>query len=246
MTMITAIIVAAGQGTRFARAIPEDAPNSGIPKQLIPLCGKPLYLRSVERLSNMQEIDSLVIVTSEDLIPRIERDVQAVSSLKPTSVIKGGALRQDSVWEGLSNVHPSTEIVVVHDAARPFPPAEPTSKAIAIAYESGAAILALQTTDTIKITPVREKSSEGYISRVERTIERNRVWRAQTPQVFRRELLMDAYRYVRKNAITITDEAQAVELFEHEVYIVPGTYTNLKITTPHDLSLAETYCARSG
>ena len=233
--MITAIIVAAGRGMRFAEA----QRNKEIPpKQFLHLGGIPLYIHSVKALSVIPDVDSIIIVTAGDYICAVKEQVASFRLTKVVEIVAGGDERQDSVWNGLQMLPCDTEIVLVHDGARPFPPMEATRRAITLARTHGAAILAQPTTDTVKITP--EGVSEGDpLLPIETTLTRTRVWRAQTPQVFQRHLILHAYEFIRERGLTITDEAQAVEVYGKKVFIVPSPGTNMKITTPRDLETAE-------
>ena len=244
MDMINAIIVAAGRGERFSENKTAQTPDEqNLLKQFLPLGDKPVYLHSVASLADLQEINAVFIVTGRDYIHTVEQDIERFRIGKVAQVVAGGKERQDSVWNGLLALPPETDIVLVHDGVRPFPPVAETREAIRIAQKHGAAILAQPSTDTIKISPAEAPSKNSYPV-VEQTIERSRVWRAQTPQVFRFSLLMTAYEHVRKQNITVTDEAQAVELIKNPVYIIPSSPDNIKITTPTDLAMAYTFLGR--
>lgn len=244
MEMINAIIVAAGRGERFRSNESAATPNEqNLPKQFLPLGDKPVYLHSVERLADMPEINALFIVTSPEYIRHVKQDITRFKIKKVTSVIEGGNERQDSVWNGLQALPPETDIVLVHDGVRPFPPISETREAIRIAQKHGAAILAQPSTDTIKVSPAAHELIEAH-PLIEQTIERSRVWRAQTPQVFHFSLLLSAYEQIRKQNLVVTDEAQAVELIKNPVYIIPSSSDNIKITTPTDLALAYTFISK--
>lgn len=237
--MICAIIVAGGEGRRFKNDIvnPTGA-ESILPKQFLMLGDKPVYLHSIERLASVTEIDYINIVVPEEYIERVEDEIKQCRIDKVAKILAGGERRQDSVWNGLNSVSPQTEIVLIHDGVRPFPPVEATRKAIELAREIDAVILAQPSTDTVKIVSEQTDDTEYYL--IEKTLSRHQVWLAQTPQVFRYSLIKKAYQEVMARNIIITDEAQAVELIGEKVYIIPGTAQNIKITTPTDLAIAQT------
>jgi len=223
--MNIAIIPAAGSGSRF---------GGEIPKQFIEIAGAPIIIHTLRRFDECEEIGTIVVALRREEVERFERAVCAHKIRKPVRLADGGAERSDSILNALeaaSEFRP--EIAVVHDAVRPFVTPERISAVIARASEIGAAILALPATDTIK-------EVEGGLIR--RTLDRRRIWRAQTPQAFRYDLLMRANEEARAADLPpamATDDSFLVERLGAPVAIVEGMANNIKITTQEDLVLAE-------
>lgn len=223
--MNVAIIPAAGSGSRF---------GGQIPKQFLEVAGAPILWHTIKRFAGCADIGAIVVA----LAPERQPDFQARSATaqlgKPVRFVEGGAERSDSIFNALhAAAELNPEIVAVHDAVRPFVTSGQISAVIAKAAEIGAAILALPATDTIK------EVENGLI---QRTIDRRRIWRAQTPQAFRYELLRranDEARAAGLSSALTTDDALLVERLGVPVAVVEGSPHNLKITTPEDLLLAE-------
>jgi 2-C-methyl-D-erythritol 4-phosphate cytidylyltransferase / 2-C-methyl-D-erythritol 2,4-cyclodiphosphate synthase len=219
---VTAIIAAAGAGKRL---------GSTAPKQLLDLGGKTILARSVEAFEGHPSISDIVVVLPPDLA-----SAGAESYLGPTSrpvvVAAGGARRQDSVANAFAVVDPSAEIVLIHDAARPFVPPEVIDRTIEAAGTFGAAVAAIEASDTVKRV---ERHPNGAL--VVETIPRSTIFLAQTPQGFRREVLADAVALGR-SGVEATDEASLAERAGHPVHIVAGDPGNVKITTERDLMAA--------
>ena len=222
-----ALILAAGRGARLSHFLP---------KAYVPLMGKPLLVRSLEGLAAVPEIDQLVPVIAPADMERF-RGLDLAHIPKLADPVEGGAERQDSVAAGLASLTQNVEIVAVHDAARCLVGAEEVSRVIAAAREHGAAILAQPVRDTIK--RVRD-------GRVLETPPREECWAAQTPQVFRLEILREAMAKARAEGLLGTDDAQLVERLGALVQVVEGSVRNLKITLPEDLTLAESWLAGGG
>ncbi len=219
---VAALIVAAGQGTRF---------GAKIPKQFFPLGGKPILFHSIEIFQNMAEFDEIYLVLPRDQVAGFHKRYDLKKYPKLVGFGPGHARRQDSVFAGLSVMPPTTDLVAIHDAVRPFAPPEAIAEAIERAREMGAAILAAPAVDTPKLC--RENG------RIVRTLERSQVWLAQTPQVFRYSLIRRAYEQVIADSAEVTDDAAAVERLDHPVEVVAATRPNPKITHPEDLEFAE-------
>ncbi|MFI5395486.1 MAG: 2-C-methyl-D-erythritol 4-phosphate cytidylyltransferase [Candidatus Binatia bacterium] len=219
----SAIVVAAGQGTRIGAA-------GG--KSFIAIGGQPMVIYSLRTLSALADLLSIVLVVGAD---QEERAVATLTQYGPWPVsihlARGGAERQDSVAAGLAAVDAMAELVIVHDAARPFVPLSCFEACAAAAGTSGAAILAVPARDTVKVV-----NADGTI--VE-TLDRRVIWLAQTPQVFRTSLLRRAYEHARHNSYAASDDAMLVERIGASVRVVPGLSVNRKITTPDDLQWAE-------
>ncbi|MDQ2816962.1 MAG: 2-C-methyl-D-erythritol 4-phosphate cytidylyltransferase [Candidatus Eremiobacteraeota bacterium] len=222
---VCAIIAAAGQGSRFGRR-----------KQLVELAGKPVAAWSVRLLGLCCAVDDIVIACDKDEQEQFEAMARNYGSDKVRRIVAGGARRQDSVAAAFQAVDPATDFVLVHDGARPFSTDDLVNRVLAAARSSGAAIAAVRVKDTIK-----EAKEEG--GRVARTIPRDRLWAAQTPQAFAYDVLCRAYAGVKADDFIGTDEAMLVERNGDAVAIVEGTEENIKITAPEDLFVAERIAA---
>ena len=225
---VTAIIAAGGRGERF---------GGGTPKQLTPVAGRAILERSVAAFVAHPLISEVIVA----LPPEIAANPPAYLSgaEKPVRIVDGGTRRQDSVANGFRAAASNADIIVVHDAARPFASADLIARTIAAAAERGAALAALRARDTVK----RAVASEcGELARVAETIPRESVYLAQTPQAFRPNVLRDALAH---NA-EATDEAALAERAGHPVTLVEGEETNIKITTPADLPIADAIAKSTG
>jgi 2-C-methyl-D-erythritol 4-phosphate cytidylyltransferase len=220
--MNTAIIVAAGSGSRF---------NSETPKQFLDMSGRPVIVHTLERFERTEAVDEIILVLSSDRLDWFRRGEWMQTFSKLRNVVAGGDTRAASVWQGLSAVNPETAVVAVHDGARPLVTSEEVSRTIGRAAETGAACLVTGLVDTIKHV-------EG--DHVSGTLDRKRLRRALTPQAFRYEVLMRAYRDASFSE-DATDECYLVEKTGVPVSIVEGSPRNIKITHPEDLALAEMY-----
>ncbi len=216
---IGAIIVAAGSSQRMG----------GIDKLLAPLGGRPVIAHSLAVFAAHPRVEAMVIVVS----PANEASIRALTDeLAPdASVVLGGSRRRDSVANGL-NALGDCEHVLVHDGARPLVTAEMIDGALDGAIQSGASVCAVPVSDTVK-----RAADDGLVAS---TVNRDRLWLAQTPQAFRTEVLRRAH---AAHDIDATDDAALVELIEEPVRLVIGSSENLKITTPSDLALAEAILA---
>lgn len=209
----TAIIVAAGTGSRF---------GSDTPKQFIDLAGKPVLAHTLERFQAAASIDSIVLVLSADQISERKFDYA-----KLTAVIVGGKTRAESVLCGLNSVG-DADMVAVHDGARPFVTCDEIDRTVAKAFETGAACLVAKVTDTIK-------SIHG--GEIAATLDRDKLRRALTPQAFRTDLLRRAFELADLDQ-SVTDECYLVEKLGHPIALVEGSPRNIKITNAEDLALA--------
>jgi len=220
-----AIVVAAGRGTRMGTAAA---------KAFLPLGGVPLVGHSLRTLAALNGLAALVLVVAADQRERATRIIEQHGPWGvPIRLTEGGAERQNSVAAGLQLVGPATDLVLIHDAARPFVLLAHVEECVKAAAAHGAAILAVPARDTVKLV--------GGDSTITETIDRRRVWLAQTPQVFNTHLLRRAYAQARRDGYVATDDAALVERLGHPVRVVPGDVHNLKITTPDDLRWAEWY-----
>jgi 2-C-methyl-D-erythritol 4-phosphate cytidylyltransferase len=217
-----ALVLAAGRGERLGHALP---------KGLVPLAGRPLLLHALAALEAVDELDLLLPVVPADARDPFERALAGARGLhKLGPVVEGGRERQDSVRAGLAALPADAELVAVHDAARPCVRPEAVRRVIEAARSSGAAILATPVRDTIK------RVVDGHV--VE-TPPRAECWAAQTPQVFRVEILREALAKAESDGTLGTDDAQLVEALGVPVCVVLGDPDNLKITLPEDLAVAE-------
>ncbi len=219
---VTAIVPAAGGGTRMAGALP---------KQYLPLAGIPLLARTLQALRASGRVDSLILVVPPGQEARCRTEILEPFGLHADAVVPGGADRQASVFAGLSRIPEGTDLVLVHDGARPFITTEVIQAAVSAAAAVGAAAVAVPVTDTIKLA--------GPDGSVKETPERGRLWAAQTPQVFRPALLREAHRQALQDGFRSTDDSALVERLGHPVRLVPGSPENVKITTTADLALAD-------
>ena len=226
MTRSAALIIpAAGLGTRMGQR-----------KALMPLDDRPIIVHTLERFLPLAErLGAVVVVAHPDDIDQAERVLEPLGGgFDSLAVVPGGARRQDSVRAGLEAAPPDLELVAIHDAVRPFVSPSTVAAALETAAQVGAAIVAAPMKPTVK--RVEE-------SRVVATLDRQRLWCAQTPQVFRRDLLLAAWQAAERDGLEVTDDAQLLEHIGHPVAVVPGSDLNIKITTPEDLALARAILA---
>ena len=226
--MNTAIIAAAGAGTRMA---------SDRPKQFLLLAGTPVIFHTLKPFEECESINEVIVVLPAEESAGFLSLVGKYGLRKVSRVVPGGATRADSVKRGLMAIRSATaEIVVVHDGVRPFVTTDEIESTIAAAREGGAAILVAPVTDTIK-----QVSGE----RVLKTLDRVELRRALTPQSFRYELLRQAYQQADVNDPSLTDESALVEQLGQPVTLVEGSARNIKITTAGDLVIAEAFLKQS-
>jgi 2-C-methyl-D-erythritol 2,4-cyclodiphosphate synthase/2-C-methyl-D-erythritol 4-phosphate cytidylyltransferase len=247
---VTAIIAAGGRGQRFGGAQP---------KQLLAVGGRSILERSVAAFLSHPAIDAVVVALPQALVDNPPAYLRSVAGLasggsgKPLRIVAGGERRQDSVANAFRAADAQSDLIVIHDAARPFASADLITRTIAAAVETGAALAALQARDTVKRAspahgpaevgrqplPAGSGSSRavtsGFSRTVAETLPRETIFLAQTPQAFRRNVLSDALEL----ADDATDEAALAERAGHPVRLVDGEATNIKITTPDDLPIAE-------
>jgi 2-C-methyl-D-erythritol 4-phosphate cytidylyltransferase len=219
--MVTAIVLAAGRSVRM---------GGGRNKQFIELLGKPLIVYSLAAFEYCDVVDTIVLVRRPDYGQQAEQVVRDFGFKKVAAFTDGGAERQNSVWNGLEKCDPRTEIVAVHDGARPLVTPALIESTIASARAFGTGIAATKVVDTIKETN-EDKT-------VIRTVDRTKLWAVQTPQTVKYNLLRDAYGKVFEKKLVVTDEAAAVELLGQKVHLVETPFLNLKVTTPPDLAVA--------
>jgi 2-C-methyl-D-erythritol 4-phosphate cytidylyltransferase len=207
-----------------------------VPKQFLALGGLPLVVHSLRALQASSVIDAVILAVPETDIGYCQSDiVHSHGFTKVTRVVAGGIERQDSVRHALAQVGEETEIVVVHDAVRPFVTGRMLEEVVAAARANGAAIIALPMRDTVK--------QVGADRVIERTVDRRPLWLAQTPQAFRREWLYEAHRKAHLEGVRATDDAYLIEWFGRPVSVVEGSGENIKVTRPEDLIIGEAILA---
>ena len=216
---VSAVIVAAGRSSRMG----------GVDKTFAPLLGAPLIAHTVERFEAHPLVGEIALVLAAESVERGRELAKSRGWRKATQVCPGGARRQDSVYNGLTAMSPC-DLVMVHDGARPCVDAATLERGIHAAAEHGAAVAGTPVKDTIK------RVSPDLL--IEDTPERARLWAAQTPQVFRYDLLLQAH---RRSEGDFTDDAAMVESLGIPVRMFEGTYENIKVTTAGDLVVAETF-----
>ena len=219
--MISAIILAGGKGKRM---------GANISKQYIEINGKPILYYTLKRFSNCKDIDRIILVLPNDEIDYCKEEVLDKYSLKVDLIVEGGKERQDSVNNALEQII-DDEIVLIHDGARPFVSQRIIDEGIKYARLYGASAPGVMPKDTIKI-----KNDENFSLS---TPDRNTLVAIQTPQVFKLNIIKDCHRKVKEENLKVTDDTMVVELYGNKVYLYEGDYTNIKVTTPEDLILAE-------
>lgn len=222
----TAIVLAAGQGKRM---------NSRVQKQFLEIGGRPVLYYSLRCFQNCSLIDDIILVTGEESIEYCRNEiVKKYGFHKVTHVIPGGKERYDSVYAGLCACEKS-DYVFIHDGARPFITEDILFRGMEAVRETGACVVGMPSKDTIKLS-----DEEGFILQ---TPDRKHVWMIQTPQIFSYSLIRQAHDNIRKKDMSmITDDAMVVEQETGaRIRLVEGSYTNLKITTPEDLKVAEIF-----
>jgi 2-C-methyl-D-erythritol 4-phosphate cytidylyltransferase len=230
MSRIAAILPAAGLGTRM---------GAGTPKQFLELGGEPLVIFTLRRLAACAAITDFILATRGEELTSLEDRVSKARLGRPARVVHGGDTRQQSVANALAQVAPETEIVLVHDAVRPFVTPAQIDRLIAEARTRGAAILGIPAIDTVK--EVKRASLPEDVALITSTIPRERIVLAQTPQAFQYAILREAFARAKQDDVTASDEASLVERIGREVFVVLGSERNLKITRPSDMDLARFY-----
>ena len=220
--MTSAIIVAAGKGTRMG-------PN--VDKIFLEINGLPIVGHTWRRFDRSQCIDEIVLVIRQGMDNAFTELARQLDCKKPFRLVTGGPERQDSVWNGLAGLNARAEIVAIQDAARPCITEALIAATVQAARQGGAAVAAQPITDTIK------ESNDGKL--VQRTLDRSRLWAVQTPQTFRVDIIRRALEEVRNRGILVTDDTAACELIGQPVLLVPSPLPNPKVTRPEDLDFVE-------
>jgi 2-C-methyl-D-erythritol 4-phosphate cytidylyltransferase len=222
MSNVTAIIVAAGRGTRMG-------PN--VDKLFLEVCGQPIIAHTWRIFDASPEINDVVLVVRDGMQPEFKKLANTYGFKKPFRFAVGGAERQNSVWNGLLQVPPTAEIIMIQDGARPCTTAQIITDCIAGAREVGAAVAAQRVTDTVK-----EANDKGIVIR---HLDRSKMWTVQTPQVFRIEIIKKALGEVLKRGLVITDDTWACDFIGQPVKLVESATPNPKATLPADLPFIE-------
>ena len=222
-----AIVPAAGSGNRMGRELS---------KQYLALGGMPLLVHTLNVFERCPVVDALLVVVPPSDVEAVRTEMLPRWSLKKLAgIVPGGKERQDSVRAGIEALDRETELVVIHDAVRPFITVELIENCIRAAAEEGAATVGVPVKDTVK-----EVGADG---RVTRTCDRNLLWLTQTPQAFRRDIIENAHRAAVRDGYRGTDDTSLVERLGIAVRMIRGDYGNIKITTPEDLVIAEALLA---
>jgi len=229
---VSVILPAAGLGTRMGR---EKAGTSR--KQFMLLEGAPILIHTIRKFLHCPSVTEIVVALRAEDMEWARGLIHQEHPTKPVRVVEGGDSRQESVENALASLPPDTDLVAVHDAVRPFIDTELVERVIAEAAHSGAAIVGIVPVDTVK---------QVHKNRIRATLSREHLVMAQTPQVFRFDLLKRAFERARKDGFTGTDEASLVERLEElDVHVVQGSDRNIKITKPSDMDLARLYFSQT-
>lgn len=220
--MVTAIFPAAGQGKRM---------GTGRNKVFIDLMGKPILVHTLLAFSSSPLINDLIIIVAKEEVEEVCSLLKEVEGLKPWQVVAGGKERQYSIANGLQALKDQSEIILIHDGARPLISVEVIAAVIAEVKKNGAAIAAVPEKNTVKVV--------NNAQVVMTTPDRNCLWSVQTPQGFTREIILNAYEKAKQEGFLGTDDASLVERTGALVKVVKGDYKNIKITTPEDLMIAQ-------
>ena len=221
--MISAIILAGGKGKRM---------GSAISKQFIDIKGKPIIYYTLKKFSENKKIDNIIVVLPEDEVKYFKENILKKYELRINKIVIGGKERQDSVYNALKSLkNSSTDIVLIHDGARPFISERIKNEGIKFAEIYGAAAPGVMPKDTIKVKNEKNFSVD--------TPNRANLVSIQTPQVFKFDEILECHEKIRYNGEMVTDDTMVVEKYGYSVYLYDGEYTNIKVTTPEDLILAE-------
>ena len=230
---VSVILPAAGLGTRMSRSAPE---KSGVSrKQFMLLKDSPILVHTIRKFVNFPLVSDIVVALRADDLDWVEGLLREENLSKPVRLVEGGDSRQLSVENALAVLDPATDLVAVHDAVRPFIEPQVLERLFKEAAETGAAIVGIVPVDTVK---------QVHLNKIQTTLSRERLILAQTPQVFRFDLLKRAFARAREDSFNGTDESSLVERLEEvEVSVVPGSDRNIKITRASDMELAKLFLA---
>ena len=230
--MVSVILPAAGRGKRM---------KAGVNKVFLRLMGKPILFHTLRAFAAVPEVQEIVVVTGAEEVEPLRRALQGLGlfreAAKSVKVVAGGSERQYSVWNGLKASSEASDVVLVHDAARPLVSRATIEAVIEAARAHGAAIAAVPEKNTVKVV------KDGVVTA---TPDRSTLWAVQTPQGFSRSLLMAANEKAESDGFLGTDDASLVERYGARVHVVMDSYQNIKVTTPEDLVVAEAFLRQSG
>ena len=212
------------------------------PKQFLELEGVSILMLSLRRIASCELVTDIIVATRGDGIAQLEERIRVEKFTQAVRVVRGGDSRQESVARALAEVGDDTELVLVHDAVRPFVTREQILRVIEEARRCHAAILGVPAMDTVK--EVKRASLPEDVALITATVPRERVVLAQTPQVFATKLLKEAFARAAADEVSASDEAGLVERIGHDVHVVLGSERNIKITKPADMDLARFYLER--
>jgi 2-C-methyl-D-erythritol 4-phosphate cytidylyltransferase len=231
---VAVILPAAGLGTRMGRNAAEKTGTSR--KQFMLLEGSPILIHTVRKFAASDRVAEIVVAVRREDLDWVSEMLATEFPASRVRVVEGGDSRQQSVENALSHIGPDTDLVAVHDAVRPFIDLETIHKVFDEAAETGAAIVGVPAVDTVK----QVRRGTGHVC-VRATLPREKLVMAQTPQVFRYDLLARAFAAARTDGFIATDESSMVERMDVEVSVVPGSDRNIKITKPSDVELAHVF-----
>lgn len=229
---VSVILPAAGLGTRMGRSSPSPEKFGTSRKQFMLLEGSPILLHTIRRFVAAPSVTEIVVALRPEDSEWAAELLRQEGFPKPVRLVQGGDSRQQSVENALASISIDTDLVAVHDAVRPFIEIETIEKAIAEAAANGAAIVGIVPVDTVK---------QVHLNKVRSTIPRERLMLAQTPQVFRYDLLRRGFDKAREDGFIGTDESSLVERLDVDVHVVPGSDRNIKITRQSDMELARLF-----
>jgi 2-C-methyl-D-erythritol 4-phosphate cytidylyltransferase len=209
--------------------------GGGTPKQFLSLDGVPIFVHTLRKFAAADSIDEICLALRPEEMERAQKELEREHFSKPLRLVSGGDSRQETVARALADVPENTELVVVHDAVRPFVELEMIRKVVEAARKEGAAILGIPSVDTVK--QVERQTILG-------TVPRERIALAQTPQAFRYDIIREAFARAAADGFNGTDESSLVERLGHTVIVLMGSDRNIKITKPSDLPLARLYIAQ--
>lgn len=222
---VSVIIAAAGMSNRM---------GSKINKQFIAIDNKPILAHTLEKFDKCKYIDEIIVVSKEEEVEYCRKEiVKKYGFKKVTNIVRGGKERQDSIYNGIMALNEKTDIVLTHDGARPFIRTESIEAGILGVIEYGACVIGVPVKDTIKVIDPNKV--------VHHTPKRDLLWAAQTPQCFWADLLKQGYEYAIDEGIVGTDDSSLVEKIGQPIKMIMGSYDNIKITTPEDLIIADSF-----
>lgn len=223
MSYVSALIVAAGKGTRMGM-------NTN--KQYIKICDKPILAHTISLFQESDLINEIILVVPPTDIDYCKENIKDYFGFsKISAIVPGGSERQESVYNGLLNLNKKCEIVVIHDGARPFANETMLLESVQAATSYGAAIIAVPVKDTVKFADANLFVKE--------TVKRDKLWSVQTPQVFKKDIIINSHEWAIKHKFIGTDDSILAEQIGISPKIITGSYSNIKITTKEDLLMAE-------